>query len=71
MLSAALIGRNAEYLSVNKGFTMNIIVAGAFISLFPEFMKPCVVCCLRSPCAGDADHVGTGQLRSEAMQEYT
>ena len=37
-------GRDAGYLAVNKAFTMNIIVAGTFIRLFPEFMKPCVVC---------------------------
>ncbi|EPS93532.1 hypothetical protein FOMPIDRAFT_93720 [Fomitopsis schrenkii] len=36
------ICRNTDYLAVQKGFTMNVVLAAAFIKVFPEFMKPCV-----------------------------
>ncbi|EPS93131.1 hypothetical protein FOMPIDRAFT_1088510, partial [Fomitopsis schrenkii] len=48
---------NADYLAVQKGFTINVVLPAAIIKLFPEFMKPLVtkLCC---SIPGSIDRVG-------------
>ncbi|KZT73525.1 cytochrome P450 [Daedalea quercina L-15889] len=61
--------RDPEYLAVNKGFTMNVVLSGALIKLFPSFMKPFIAkFCTNIPdsvsrVAGRLDCVITERLR--------